>query len=227
MLDEIHPSPPVRTLATPPADSPALHRRAMDNLEFIRDTMARAGAVTAVSGLGIAASGLVALVVAALSARSTDGAHWTADWLAAASLALPLSTAASVWKARDAARFRSSPSAAASGRRLLLSFLPPFTVGALLTAALVHNGLYALLPSLWLLSYGAGVATGGAFSVRAVPVMGLAFLFLGVLALVGALLAPPAVAGALPGAWGNTCMTAGFGLVHLGFGAYIARRHGG
>ncbi|GJG86277.1 hypothetical protein tb265_14580 [Gemmatimonadetes bacterium T265] len=213
--------------ADPPAlDAPALHRRAMDNLEFIRDTMARAATVTVVSGWGIAASGVVALAAAARTAHVHDGPRWTAAWMVAATLSLPLSAGASVWKARSTARARGTPALAASGRRLLLSFLPPFTVGALLTGALAHAGLYTPLPALWLLSYGAGVSTGGAFSVRAVPFMGLAFLALGTLALLGDLLVPTPPAGA-PGAWGNACMAAGFGLVHLGFGAYIARRHGG
>ncbi len=214
---------------SPGVDAPALHRRAMDNLEFIRDTMARAATVTAVSGWGIAAAGTVGLGAAALAARTHDGAGWTAVWLGAATLALPLSAGASLLKARRTARARGTPVFTASGRRLLLSFLPPFTVAALLTVPLAHAGLYALLPTLWLLSYGAGIATGGAFSVRPVPVMGLTFLALGALALCGDLLGPR-ISGAtldLPHAWGNACMGLGFGLVHLGFGAYIARRHGG
>lgn len=221
---------PVPALSPPAADAPALHQRAMDNLEFIRSTMARAAAVTAVSGAGIAASGLVALAAAAATADLQDGARWTARWLLAAGLALPLSAGASALKARQAARRRGAPSpeaAQASNRRLLLSFLPPFTVGALLTLALAHAGLYALLPALWLLSYGAGVATGGAFSVRVVPFMGLAFLAIGAAALAGTLLAPVAAANAAPDLWGNACMALGFGLAHLAFGAYIARRHGG
>lgn len=208
------------------ATAPQLHRRAMDNLEFIRETMARASVVTSVSGWGIAASGVVALSAALATARTHDGPRWTAVWLTAAAVALPLSAGASAVKARRTARTQHAPALTASGRRLLLSFLPPFTVGALLTGALMHVGFYALLPALWLLSYGAGVSTGGAFSVRAVPFMGLAFLTLGTIALLGDLLAPATTAG-VPGAWGNACMIAGFGLVHLGFGAYIARRHGG
>jgi hypothetical protein len=32
---------------------------------------------------------------------------------------------------------------------------------------------------------------------------------------------------ALPASWGNTMMAIGFGGLHVGFGAAIARRHGG
>jgi len=51
--------------------------------------------------------------------------------------------------------------------------------------------------------------------VRIVPVMGLAFMAVGALAL----FAPPS--------WGDALLAAGFGGLHLLFGAIIARRHGG
>ncbi len=194
-----------------PPDVPALHRRAMDNLEFIRDTMARAAGVTAVSGRGIAASGLVAAAAAAAAARDSVGPRWAACWLGAAAAALPVSAALSLRKARRTG----APLLDAPGRKLVLSFLPAMTAGALLTAGLWRAGAFALLPAAWLLLYGAGVAAGGAFSVRAVPVMGLAFMVLG-----GAALFTPA-------AWGDAMMAAGFGGLHVVFGTLIARRHGG
>jgi hypothetical protein len=66
-----------------------------------------------------------------------------------------------------------------------------------------------------MLCYGAGVVCGGAFSVRVVPIMGWCFMALG------------AAAFAMPAAYGNLMMGASFGLVHIIFGAIIARRYGG
>ncbi len=87
--------------------------------------------------------------------------------------------------------------------------------GALLTAAMVQANLTPQLAGTWLLLYGAGVATGGAFSVRIVPVMGLCLMLVGAVAL----FSPPGLR--------DLFMTAGFGLVHIVFGVLIARRHGG
>jgi hypothetical protein len=66
-----------------------------------------------------------------------------------------------------------------------------------------------------MLLYGAAVIGAGTYSVRSVPVMGTAFMILGAVALVA------------PAPWITGLMIAGFGGLHIAFGLWIARRHGG
>ena len=201
-------SAPERSAARPPS---ALHERAMDDLRFIRQTMERAGAFTAVpgwGGVGIGAAGLIAALVASQQATPL---RWLAVWLVTAAVATAIAAGSLVQKARRAR----VPLSTGPGRKFLLSFLPPVGAAMALTAALYAHGASALLPGLWLLGYGAAVMTAGTFSVRAVPLMGVCFMALGAAAL------------ATPAAWGDAWMAAGFGGLHLVFGALIARRHGG
>jgi hypothetical protein len=196
-------------VSRPPAQP--LHARAMDDLSFIRRTMEHASAFTAVPGWGGVAMGSTALIAAVLAERSPAPQQRLMPWLVAAVVALLIGGWAMALKARRAGTTIFSY----SGRRFVLSFLPPLAVGALLTAALARAGLHEALPGTWLLLYGAGVVTGGAFSIRAVPIMGICFVALGVAALFG------------PPAWGNALMAAGFGGLHIAFGLLIARRYGG
>lgn len=189
----------------------ALSDRAMENLSFIRSTMERATEFTAVPGWGGMAMGLSALVAAAIAARQPDRSAWLTVWLGEAVIGSLLGAAGMAWKARRTGM----PLTSQPARRFLLSFAPPLAVGAVLTAVLWRGGLGAQLPGLWLLSYGTAVVTGGAFSVRAVPIMGLVFMGLGLVAL------------AISPAWSNVLLAAGFGGLHLVFGWIIARRHGG
>lgn len=205
------PAPSPRSRPESASEPLPLHERAMDNLAFIRETMARGTKVTAVSGRGLVAGGVIAMITAAVAARHPVGASWAATWLVAALVAGPVAVLFSVHKARRT----HAPFLEASLRRFVLSFTPPMLAGVLLTLGLWQQAAFALMPAAWLLLYGAGIATGGAFSVRAVPVMGLAFMALGALIVV------------LPSTWGNIGMATGFGGIHLGFGLYITRRHGG
>jgi hypothetical protein len=201
----LRPTPPERPGA------PALHARAMDNLSFIRSTMERATAFTAVPGWGGVAMGITALLATLLAYNSPSVNQWLAVWLSASALAFAIGGWAMVMKARRAGTTVFSY----SGRRFVLSYVPPLAVGALLTLVLVRAELYSALPGTWLLLYGTGVVTGGAFSVRVVPIMGFCFMALGAIAL----LAPPG--------WGELLLAAGFGGLHIIFGLIIARRYGG
>jgi hypothetical protein len=183
----------------------------MDNLRFIREIMEGAAYFTAVSGLGEVAVGVTALGAAWLAAQQKTHAGWLIVWLVEALVGVLVSITAIVRKARrtDVALL-SRPV-----QRFALGLLPPFLAGGVLTAVFFSQGSYACLPGLWLLLYGTGVVTGGAFSVRIVPFMGIAFMALGACALIA------------PASLGNVFLAAGFGGLHILFGAMIARRHGG
>ncbi len=194
-----------------PLRPPALHERAMDNLRFIRDTMEGASRFTGVSGWGEIAVGATALAAAFLAHGRATPEGWLVVWLAEGALAAILTLGAMLYKARVTGH----PLLSKPGQRFVLGLAPPLVVGALLTAVLVRDGQFAALPGAWLLLYGTGVVTGGAFSDRIVPVMGASFMALGT----AALFSPPA--------WADYYLAAGFGGVNLLFGALIARRHGG
>ena len=199
---------PVRPRLVPP---PALHLRAMDNLRFIRETMEGAAFFTAVAGLGEVAVGLTAMAAAWIASRQVTTWGWLQVWLWDALVAFLITTSAMAWKARRSEQSLFSK----PGRRFALALFPPLMAGALLTPVLFYSGNVTALPGLWLLLYGTGVVTGGAFSVRTVPVMGMAFMALGAVALV----APPT--------WRDALLAAGFGGLHVIFGIVIAWRHGG
>ncbi len=187
-----------------------LHAKAEDNLRFIRETMERAGSFTAVSGRGQMAIGGTALIAAWLASAAGTSDRWLAVWLGEAAVAVAIAMATTTWKTRD----HKVPIVSGPARKFALSFVPPMVAGALLTIVLVLRGEFALLPATWMLLYGAAVVSAGTFSVRVVPFMGACFMLCGAADLV------------IP-AMGNAMMAIAFGGLHLGFGAAIARRHGG
>lgn len=188
-----------------------LSDRALDNLSYIRSAMERAGSFTAVPGWGTVAVGVTALVATWVAAQQRTDAAWLAVWLSDAVLGVAIGGSAMVIKARAA----KDPLLSGPGRRFGLAFLPPLLVGGLLTIALHQAGLFPAMPGMWLLLYGTGVMTAGAFSVRIVPLMGLCFSLLGAVALF------------TPAPWWPWFMAVGFGGLHIVFGWIIARRYGG
>jgi hypothetical protein len=188
-----------------------MQARAMDNLSFIRGMMERAATFTALSGWGQVVIGVTAIGAALVASRQTQPWNWTATWLAEAGIAAGISVASMATKAHIA----NVPLLSGPMRKLVLSFSPAIIAGAVLTIAFAQRDLYALLPAIWLLLYGAAVISAGTYSVRSVPVMGAAFILLGCVALV------------TPASWTTGLMIAGFGGLHIAFGLWIARRHGG
>jgi hypothetical protein len=200
------PAHPVPTRVTPDlAPDPAA------DLRFIRDTMERTASFTAVPGWGQVILGATALAAAVLAARQPNPAAWLKVWLAEAFLAALIAFLSMRWKANR----RGLPLFTGPGRKVALGLFPPLIAGTLLTFSLQRAGLQSALAPTWLLLYGAGIITGGAYSVSIVPVMGLCFMATGALAVVA------------PAAWANYFLAAGFGGLHIIFGFLIARRYGG
>jgi hypothetical protein len=185
--------------------------RAVDHLRYIRETMERAAEFTAVPGWGGVAMGITALAAALIASRQVTPRAWLTVWLIEAFVAVAIAAPAAATKAHRA----NSALFSGPGRKFVLSFAPPIVVGGLLTFALFQQGFLTALPGVWLLLYGTAIVTGGAFSVRIVPVMGLCLMVLGAAALIG------------PASWGDALMGAGFGIVQIGFSWWIARHYGG
>jgi hypothetical protein len=189
-----------------------LHVHAMENLRFIRDTMQRAGEFTAVPGWGGVMIGVTAIAAAVVAGPPDGTIRWVTVWLVDAAIAVAIALTTMTMKAR---RSGVPLSSTAPAHRFALAYAPPLVAGMILTPVFAAMGLMARLPGCWLLLYGTAAATGGAFSVRVVPLMGLCFMALGTIAF------------AAPAAWGHWLMAAGFGGLHIGFGFLIARRYGG
>ena len=181
------------------------------DLRFIRHAMERSATFTAVPGWGGAAMGATGIAAAVVAAFQPSVERWMAVWLSAALIAC---TVGVITMRRKAAHV-GVPMTGALGRRFAMSLAAPLVAGAALTGGLWAHGDWALMPPAWLLLYGAGVVTGGAFSVAPTRVLGLSVMAMGT----AALLTPPS--------WGNVWLGLGFGALQVAFGIYIARRHGG
>ncbi len=195
-----------------PSRPEPIHAHAADNLRFIRDAMTRASAFTAIPGWGGVAMGATALAAAAISGPPDNSLRWVMVWFGEAAVAVAIALPTMTWKAR---RSGTPLSTAAPAYKFALAYLPPLVAGMVLTPVFATLDLMARLPGCWLLLYGTALASGGAFSVRIVPLMGVAFMALGTIAF------------AAPAPWGHYFLAAGFGGCHIIFGLIIARNYGG
>ena len=185
--------------------------RAADNIRFIRQAMERSSTFTAVPGAGGVLMGVVGLAAAAASHGQPLNDRWLVTWLVAAVVAAVVGLITMARKARAAG----VPLTGGIARRFALALAAPFVAGAAITYALWTARAFGVMAPAWLLLYGAGVLTGGMFSVAVVRVMGAGFMALGLAAVVS------------PADWHTVWLAAGFGGLQCVFGLYIARNHGG
>jgi len=189
----------------------AVHGKAASDLAYIRDTMDRSVRFTAVSGWGGVMMAAVSFVAAPVAHARPGPDEWLTAWLAAAALGFAAGAVSIALKARRSGQ----PLARGAGKRFARGLGPPILAGGLLTCALNQAGAVGLLPAGWLVVFGTGLATAGAWSVPAIPAMGFAFMAAGA----GAVLAGPE--------WGDHFMALGFGGINLVGGIFVIRRYGG
>ena len=185
--------------------------RAIDNLKFIRETIARSTQFTAVPGYGGILMGVTAVAAAFIASGQVYLRNSLMTWLVEAALAFSIGILAMWQKSKIGGQSLLSVPA----KKFAMSFAPPLIVGVAIVLGIWRYGDYESMPGVCMLCYGAAVVCGGAFSVRVVPVMGWCFMVVG------------AVAFLLPTGYGNAMMAASFGGLHIVFGAVIARRYGG
>lgn len=190
----------------------AIHDEALHNIRYIREAMERASAFTSIPGKGGVAIGVTAAVAAFIAASQIDQPRvWLMIWLGEAVMALTIAAISMFRKMRRAGvSFRAAPT-----RRFFTAYSAPLAAAAVITFALFRAAIFEPLPAIWLLLYGASFISSGAFSIRAVPLMGLCFMLLGLAACF------------VPLTIGNILMGAGFGVLHIAFGLIIARNYGG
>ena len=185
--------------------------RAIDNVRYIREMMERSASFTAVPGYGGVLMGATAVAAAYIASTQADIASSLTTWLVEAFLAFSIGLLAMWQKSKIAGGSLLSTPA----RKFALGFAPPLIVGVIIVLGLLKNGEFYVMAPVCIATYGAAIVCGGAYSVRAVQIMGWSFIAAG------------AVAFALPAAYGNLMMGATFGLLHIIFGAIIAKKYGG
>jgi hypothetical protein len=190
-----------------------MREHALDNIRFIRSAMERAGSFTSIPGWGGVWVGVTAIAAAVVAQQFLGRSlrMWLGTWLAEAIVAAVIGFGTMAMKARRSnERFMSGAS-----RRFFISYFAPLVAGAVITLSLVHAEAFSAIPATWLLLYGTAFVSSGAFSIRVIPIMGVAFMFFGV------------AAALLPLGISNILLGAAFGGLHILFGLIIARSYGG
>lgn len=190
--------------------SDSLSEHAAGNLAYIRQTIGRTRTVSSLSGAGLIAMGLVGCIASALASGlwvTPSDPNSLIIWQLAALAAVVVGGSSIAWRAHRT----SEPFWTDAGRRFTTCLAPCLALGAALTVNMSGTESAALLPGIWLFSYGAGVLAAGTYASAPLQLLGLSLCLLGTMALT----APQTSAAAL---------LCGFGLGHLFLGAVFLRR---
>ena len=197
--------------APPPEGLAAIGDSAAANLRYIRDTIEAAHAFTLVPGRGCILMGGIALLAAVLDALPRLAPYWLTIWLSAAVFA----GAVALYEMAEKARRQGVSLRRTVAFRFFMTLAPSFVAGGILTAALLGEVGRDVISGVWMLSYGAGIAASGPFSIPVVLIAGCAFIGLGAVTLTA------------PTSWVPALLGLGFGGIHIVLGIIVVRRHGG
>ncbi len=200
--------------------------KAMEDLDLIRKMMERGGKFTAISGRGIAISGVIGLAGAAatglllrsvvlagptLGASDTDILPLVSRLAAIWAVVLLAALAVNFFYIHQKARRMGYSMGSGIARRLYYAAGPALCAGGVLTLYLMQRRQLDAIPGAWLLCYGLAVIAGSGVSIAALRIMGGFVLVLGAATL---LFAPQ---------WGLIALGLGFGVAHVVFGLAIGR----
>lgn len=192
-------------------------QRALSDLAEVRDRLAHLQRFEGYSGPAAAASGLVALIAGAIQLQLAPLPHshdalrlYLIIWLSSLAAALALNYGAVlVWLLRHR-----GPGTESRFRSAALSIAPSVVLGGVLTAALVDQSAYVLLPGTWFALYAIGLFASRSVIPESTRLVTFAFA-----ALALAFLLTPLKALAL--AW--WVMPLGFGIGQLAIGYLLWR----
>ena len=117
---------PTEDFGKPGAQPINLGERAFDNIRFIRETMERSSAFTAIPGYGGALMGFTAIGAAIVAANQTTTKFWLITWLAEADISFRHRHFGDVAKGEEYGAWHLIPRLR---RKFALAFAPPLIVG--------------------------------------------------------------------------------------------------
>ena len=208
-----------------------LEARALEDLAFLRRTMAEAALFRQLPGLGMVLMGLISLVGCYVASWRLSFDWWVNVWAGAGFVGWLVGMLAITLKGRKAAIMWWR----GAGRKAAEGFAPAVVVGIFMTEFLFELGEFHLMAGLWAMLYGVAMCGAAPFTVGPLRLLGVAFIVMGC-GYFGLLIwgdnlgtgmgwAQAKVWGTLRGE--DLFLAATFGGLHILSGGYVALRHGG